>query len=278
MSLPEKTSEISEWTTTQELTRTRLVKSLDVDDVAVLVTNKLKSQLTAFISGDIVPDNNFHRLCGRIVLAVLLTKQGIFYEGINTEMSIVTGSICAERAAIVHARSRNPNLKLIDFLAIACVTIPLTSESGKDRNPLWPCGVCMEWVMKIQAKNPQFTMFAYSNVNMEEVIERRTASLLSPSLSLSNRLTNDFTNRPIKQNLRASYRKILEVFSDGFDHSKIEVKRKLPWVRKWWISDLLIRGCLIEKAHGIFALTNEGNNLLNPSLPSSPNNMMSNSS
>ena len=272
MSCSQLPDESEEWVTTQELTRTREISHLSPDDPALLITNRLRALLISVKSGKVVPDALFHRLCGRVVLAVLMTKDGQFYEGINTEMSIVTGSICAERAAIVHARSRRPNLGLTELAAVACVTIPIESEN-LDRNPLWPCGVCMEWVLKIQSRNPDFRLFAFDSVLMMRVVERRTASLGALGAT-ATRLSLPFgLNRPVRQNLRQSYRKILELIANEGSMPTRSVRKSLPWVRKWWLSDLLEKG-YIEEIDGAYSVTEEGERQLETlaSQPPSPFN------
>jgi cytidine deaminase len=238
-----------EWVATQELTRTRLLDSLGPGDSGRAISERLKQYLSKFMgSSGVQVDGAFHRLCGRVVLAVVETSDGELFEGINTEVSIVTGSICGERAAFVHARSRRPELRMQDLVAVACITIPLVSENGLDRNPLWPCGVCMEWVQKIQAKNPHFRMFAYDSVRMEKLVERRTAASAFPAgVRGSGSDVASPSMRGRMGSIRASYRKILEVFTAGEPLSSREVKKRLPWVRKWWIRDLQERGFLDEK-------------------------------
>jgi len=249
---------IEEWITTQELTRVRPLSSLDNSDPAKPLAEYLRLFLAKFQAGEYRVDQSFHRLCGRVVIAVLQTRDGAFFEGINTEMSIVTGSICAERAAIVHARSRRPFLKIEDLAAVACITIP---EDGKDRNPLWPCGVCMEWVQKIQAKQPEFRMYAFSSILMETIVERRTAALSTRSDSL--------VVRPGR--VSGSYRKILELFADSEHLTSREVKRLLPWVRKWWLRDLQQRGLLEEVEEEKWTISPDGASQLQ-TYPASPSN------
>ena len=244
--------------TTQELTRIRPIASLDVNDPARALADYLAVFVNKFLSGEYRVDQAFHRLCGRVVIGVLQTRDGCFFEGINTEMSIVTGSICAERAAVVHARSRRPNLRIEELAAVACITIP---ADGLDRNPLWPCGVCMEWVQKIQAKNPDFRMYAFSSIKMERIVERRTAAL-------STR-TESVVLRP--ERINGSYRKILDIFSGSEQLTSREVKRVLPWVRKWWLRDLQQRGFLDEIKDETWAISQEGINQLQ-SYPASPTN------
>jgi len=90
----------------------------------------------------------WHRKSRRIVLAVLLVKKfendsGIFYSGTNMEVSMPTGSLCAERNAIGSALADDlglmrHHLKLLAVLGLhlppdrggAATVIASTSEGG----------------------------------------------------------------------------------------------------------------------------------------------------
>jgi cytidine deaminase len=255
---------MDEWISTQEVTRWRDLSQLTVEDEGKKISDKLREFVDKFLNGHFKVDQMFHRLCGRVVIAILETNTGEFFEGINTEMSIVTGSICAERAAIVHARSKNPSFKITDLKAVACITIP---EDSTDRNPLWPCGVCSEWLTKIQAKNPNFTMYAYSSVKMEQIVERRAASVASSFARSKSNIINtpflelDGPDRILSDspsNLKASYTKILEFFEDSEIKSGRDVKKLLPWVRQWWLQDLCDRQYLTEISENNFQITKLG--------------------
>ena len=66
----------------------------------------------------------------------------------NIGISKVTGSLCAERAAVATAVSKYPDLKMEELTDLFIVG---TS------NPLLPCGVCCEWLHQI---NPYMHLYA----------------------------------------------------------------------------------------------------------------------
>ena len=65
--------------------------------------------------------------------AVLLTKEGKLYTGVNVENSSFGGTICAERTAFVKAVSEGDK----EFEKIAIV-----SSGGE----AWPCGICRQFM------------------------------------------------------------------------------------------------------------------------------------
>jgi cytidine deaminase len=129
-----------------------------------------------------VRDSNSHELesfwlrkTGKVVLAVLLTKSAddkyTYWRGLNVEVSMPTGTLCAERNAIGNALAADQSVRRSDMLAVAVLSMSLqpgTSgsmssdpTSGHDYeeialNPLDPCGACMEWLKKIAEVNPDF--------------------------------------------------------------------------------------------------------------------------
>jgi cytidine deaminase len=167
--------EESEWSCEVEYVRTRPFVNLGNQDPAYQVTVRLKRFLQRVAEAPLEAD--FHRLSGRVVLAVVMIRRvdGTyeFYEGVNTEVAIQTGSLCAERAAIAAARADIPNLARFEICAIATIYAPLTkSESEPSKNPSWPCGVCNEWIKKACGKSESFRIIGYPNTKFESVIEK----------------------------------------------------------------------------------------------------------
>jgi hypothetical protein len=83
-----------------------------------------------------------------------------YFHGMNLEVSLPTGSLCSERAAIGAAVAARPGLKRSDFLCIAVFAPPFLSSQG--RNPIDPCGACREWLEKISVVNPGFKILTFS--------------------------------------------------------------------------------------------------------------------
>ena len=165
----------SEWSCEIEYLRTRSFSQLANQDPAYQVAVRLKRFLERVSEAPLEAD--FHRLSGRVVLAVVMLRRRDgtyeFYEGVNTEVAIQTGSLCAERAAIAAARADIPNLARFEICAIGTIYAPLTkSEPEPNKNPSWPCGVCMEWIKKACGKSEMMRIIGFPNTQFDTVIER----------------------------------------------------------------------------------------------------------
>jgi len=152
---------------------------MDVTDPTRILTEKLLNYMKEIKESP--PNIWFHRKSYRLVLSMLRIKNPStenyeFIRGINSEISLPTGSICAERAAIAAARSRFPNLNRSHFYAIAVIDYPLLDEQQRPlraiSNPLGPCGACREYLYKFQEKNENFRVLSYSDIDCTEVHER----------------------------------------------------------------------------------------------------------
>ena len=114
-------------------------------------------------------DPFWHRKSKKIVLAIVALKMGddvLFVRGCNLEVSMPSGSLCAERNAIGTALTMYPGLGRADFRGVAVLSL----TGGKDNlNPLPPCGVCSEWLEKIQEVNPDFRVVTFSDQKLEWV-------------------------------------------------------------------------------------------------------------
>ena len=74
-----------------------------------------------------------------------------YWRGMNVEVSMPTGTLCAERNAIGTALSMYPQALREDFRAVAVLS--LSDAAPENLNPLPPCGVCSEWLEKITEAN-----------------------------------------------------------------------------------------------------------------------------
>ena len=165
----------TEWSYQAEFMRTRPFQKLASQDPAYQVTVRLKRFFQRVAEEKL--DADFHRLSGRVVLAVVMLRRSDgtceFYEGVNTEVAIQTGSLCAERAAIAAARADIPSLARFEICAIGTIYAPLTtSEPEPSKNPSWPCGVCMEWIKKACGKSEMMRIIGFPSTKFESVIER----------------------------------------------------------------------------------------------------------
>lgn len=107
------------------------------------------------------------------VLAVLGVKQGkkyVFYSACNLEVSMPTGSLCAERNAIGSALAANPALRREEIKLVAVLSLPeLKSDDIKAHNPLGPCGACMEWLRKVADVTPDVRILTFEDTNCDRV-------------------------------------------------------------------------------------------------------------
>jgi len=167
------------WITKKEYTRVRLLMDMDLSDPTRILTEKLLEYMKEIREDP--PNSWFHRKSYRLVLSMLRIKNPNtdnyeFIRGINSEISLPTGSICAERAAIAAARSRFPSLKRRHFYGIAVIDFPLFDDHQQPMrpllNPLGPCGACREYLYKFQEKSENFRVVTYSDIDCTEVHER----------------------------------------------------------------------------------------------------------
>lgn len=163
-----------QWIIRKEYTRVRSVANIDPDSSVTRLCREMKAY--AEWCKKFPPDPFFHRKSSRAVLAVLHVEiDGVshYVRGINSEVSLPTGAVCAERASVVKARSefaaRREHMK-----GIAVLEVPL-SEAHEDvvlSNPLPPCGACREWLEKIQEVSSGFYVLTFPELSLDTVHER----------------------------------------------------------------------------------------------------------
>lgn len=100
------------------------------------------------------------------VLAALITREpdGSLraHRGVNLEVSLPTGSLCAERNAIGSAFVARPTLRRAHIEAVAIVGL-----DGQDR--LGPCGACQEWLRKVSEVNPGLQILTFNGPGLTQV-------------------------------------------------------------------------------------------------------------
>ena len=169
-------------------------------------------------------DSFWLRKTRKAVISVVMTKQGVrprprrrppplprahvpplhvagdapvFYRGMNVEVSMPTGTLCAERNAIGNALAANQTLRRQDIKAVAVLSLHLKPTHADVRdagggaaaqstiagaqggdvlaevalNPLAPCGACMEWLKKIAEVNPDFEVITFSDTACDYVYQ-----------------------------------------------------------------------------------------------------------
>lgn len=80
--------------------------------------------------------------------AAVLTPGGI-YPGANIETASTNLGICAERAAITHARMNGQNE--IIGIAVSCPDAQPNEDGSVDEYGSMPCGACRQWLSELAA-------------------------------------------------------------------------------------------------------------------------------
>ena len=139
-------------------------------------------------------DEWYHRKSGVVILSVCQWKttsrnsteedsdQFVYTRGINVEVSLATGSICAERVAISQAHTSYPELKgRHNLSAVAVLHLSTDMNENKDivgDNPKLPCGMCQIWIEKLACQN-NFRVIAYPDRDLNQYIEFYRPRLVS---------------------------------------------------------------------------------------------------
>lgn len=128
-------------------------------------------------------DDWYHRKSGSIVLSVCQWRdesktasdnednnEFVYTRGINVEVSLITGSICAERVAISQAHTLHPELKgYKNLTSVAVLEISTDAEDSEGKNPLFPCAVCQIWLEKLAS--PDIRVIGYPNKELTSFFE-----------------------------------------------------------------------------------------------------------
>ena len=102
------------------------------------------------------------------VLQLLRNGEHRYVRACNLEVSLPTGTLCAERNAIGTALARYPDLRREQIRRVAVVSL-----ADEEINPLAPCGACREWLLKLAAVNPDFEVLTFPNDRCESVFSER---------------------------------------------------------------------------------------------------------
>lgn len=166
------------WIVRKDYTRIRQIWDIPQDNDVRRLASEMKEFFTEYKKNG-GPGDFWHRKSQKVVLAVLhLRRDGkdVFVRGINTEVSLPTGTICAERAAIVSARAQFAAIARGDMKGIAVLDAPFNPTENFDpaelANPLPPCGACREWLEKIQEESKQFYVLTFPDLEFRQVHER----------------------------------------------------------------------------------------------------------
>jgi len=121
-------------------------------------------------------DPFWQRKSKKVVLAVVVCRgeEGLMvYRGMNTEVSLPAGSLCAERTAI--ATSASHFQRASDIVAIGVL------DPEDTINPLWPCEVCQSWLAKL-AQEAQISVVTLPSAISENFLVKVNGELQMPSV------------------------------------------------------------------------------------------------
>ena len=118
----------------------------------------------------------FHRKGLKEVLCVVVicdrhgvegeAGQLIAIRGINLEVSLPTGTLCAERNAIGSALCRFPQLERSDIKAVAVLSL------DEHLSKLGPCGACQEWFRKVTEVSPSLRILSFGSPRANVIFVR----------------------------------------------------------------------------------------------------------
>lgn len=89
------------------------------------------------------------------------------YRGVNVEVSLPTGTLCAERNAIGTAFASHPDMMRRHIRAVAVLSL----DTGIGAR-LGPCGACTEWLRKVDEVNPDFRVVTFADETCSHVFVR----------------------------------------------------------------------------------------------------------
>ncbi|CEM27920.1 unnamed protein product [Vitrella brassicaformis CCMP3155] len=160
------------WLVTEEYTRLRLYGEIDPREPLKRLVDEMRRFVNDWKSFEAAGEMDpfWHRKSSKTVLAVVMvvnkSGQEMFYRGMNSEISLPSGSNCAERSAISTCISNSLDVRRSDFRAIA------VADPKDELNPIAPCGVCDEWLQKIQEESPGFSIVTFTTSECNEIRER----------------------------------------------------------------------------------------------------------
>ena len=101
---------------------------------------QLVTEATNALSGSYAPYSDFH------VGAALMFENGEIVRGSNQENAAYPSGMCAERVAIFHAQSENPDAVIISL------AITGRSDHFNSDEPITPCGSCRQVIAETEKR------------------------------------------------------------------------------------------------------------------------------
>eukprot|EP01084_Bolivina_argentea_P102144 183039_1 len=151
----------------ETIVREREIESIPVDDPVTSLVQEMKQFVDEFNTSDNM-EEFFTRKSEQNVLSVVQcfrNDEYLYFRGRNIEVSLPSGTLCAERSAIGNATSNNLDLHRKHFKRIAVID-PEHNIIG-----LEPCGVCKEYLQKFQQESPEFCIITFPDAEFKSIYE-----------------------------------------------------------------------------------------------------------
>merc|ERR1719199_876143 len=151
-------------------TQDQLVEDDDRHAAICFAIETLKQYFQEYSAKAKDADPFWSRKSGKTVLSVVIcrghdsTAGFVAHRGMNTEVSLAAGSLCAERSAISRAAT--------DFHSASDIVAIATMDPDDKINPLWPCEVCQSWLAKLRPQSPEIAVVAVTSLSFESFAVR----------------------------------------------------------------------------------------------------------
>jgi cytidine deaminase len=104
--------------------------------------------------------------------AAILLANGEIITGFNFENAAYSVTICAERTALSSAITQYPNQKII------AMAISYLSQSNQSHEPLFPCGVCRQFLVECEDRNEQDIKLILGGMHGDIIVAHNCKSIL----------------------------------------------------------------------------------------------------
>lgn len=134
----------------------------ELDDTS----RKLLEEASAAMHGAYAPYSHFH------VGASVLLDNGSIYTGNNQENVAYPSGLCAERVALFHAMSKNPDA------IVRAVAITAQAEDFELSRIITPCGACRQAMLEYEVNSASPIKVILGSVNGPVIVVESVLSLL----------------------------------------------------------------------------------------------------
>jgi cytidine deaminase len=111
--------------------------------------------------------------------AAVLMANGEIVTGFNFENAAYSVTICAERTALSSAITQFPNIKIV------AIAISYLSQSNKSSEPIFPCGVCRQFLVECEDRNQENIKLILGGMQGDIIVTQNCKTVLPFSFSKS---------------------------------------------------------------------------------------------